>query len=79
MREEDEPLAAYHGRYCDWLRGAWLGLAPAERQSVCEHLTDNDMPEKYSVLLAQAEAAGLKAAPGGASHKWHRLMTFVRA
>lgn len=77
-REEGEPLDAYRQRYCDWLRGAWTGLAPAEREMVCEHLTANDMPEPYSTLRAQAEAAGLAAVPGEARHKWHRLMVFEK-
>lgn len=79
VREEGESLDAYHRRYCEWLRGSWTSLEPVEREQVCEHLTQNDMPEPYSLLRAQAEAAGLAALPGESPHKWHRLMRFARA
>jgi len=77
-REEGQALPDYRAAYCDWIRAAWTGLAPAEREMVCDHLCENDMPEPYSVLAAQARAAGLAPLPGAARHKWHRLMAFEK-
>lgn len=79
VREEDETLDVYHRRYCDWLRGNWNGLTPREREFVCDHLVNNDRPEPFSVLEAQARAAGLAVAAGGARRGWHRLMCFAQA
>lgn len=79
VRDEGQSLSDYYDRYCEWLRNSWTDLEPAEREQVCDHLTHNDMPEPYSVLRAQAEAAGLEALPSQARHKWHRLMRFARA
>ena len=79
VREEDETLPVYYRRYCDWLRRDWTGLDPREREAVCDHIVANDLPEPYSVLETQADAAGLTRAPGGARHGWHRLMCFTRA
>ena len=81
VREEDETLDVYHRRYCDWLRGNWNGLTPREREFVCDHLVNNDRPEPFSVLEAQAQAraAGLTVAAGGARRGWHRLMCFAHA
>jgi SAM-dependent methyltransferase len=78
VREADETLDVYHQRYCDWLRTTWQLLDPAEKDLVCDHIVAFDMPEPYSVLLAQAEAAGLRPASRTARFGWHRLMPFTR-
>ncbi len=78
VREEDETLPVYHRRYTEWLRATWDGLTMAERESVCDHLVANDLPEPFSVLEAQARAAGLASAPGGVTCGWHRLMCFSK-
>ncbi len=76
-REEGESLPAYHRDYCAWLRSSMNALNHEEQDSICDHLVNNDLPEPYSLLAAQAEAAGLKTLPGLAPHKWHRLMLFA--
>jgi SAM-dependent methyltransferase len=76
-REEGEPLADYHQAYCDWLRGAFVGLTSEEMDRMCDHIRENDFPEPYSLLRAQAEAAGLRELPGALPHKHHRLMLFA--
>lgn len=79
VRDENQPLDEYHRRYCDWLRETWTCLEPEERESVCDHLVNNDQPEPFSVLEAQARAAGLEILPGGVQCNWHRLICFERA
>lgn len=76
-REEGESLEDFHRNYCAWLRGAMTGLAPAEQDGVCDHVVNNDFPEPVSLSNAQAEAAGLRAAPGTRPHKWHGLTVFA--
>jgi SAM-dependent methyltransferase len=79
VREEGQNLAAYHAAYCDWLRDSMATLETSEQDAICEHLVNNDLPEPYSLLRAQAEAAGLEMLPVAAPQKWHRLMPFARA
>jgi len=79
VREEGETLDLYHKRYCDGLRTGWTELDATERELLCDHIVKNDLPEPYSVLRAQAEAAGLESGGDSAKHGWHRLMTFSHA
>lgn len=79
VREEGESLADYHSRYCAWLRGSFDELDASEQDAICDHLVNNDLPEPWSILQAQATAAGLETLPVSAPHKWHRLMLFARA
>jgi cyclopropane fatty-acyl-phospholipid synthase-like methyltransferase len=79
VREEDETLAVYHKRYCDWLRSNWSALNRDEKDLVCDHLVNNDLPETCSVLEAQAKAAGLGIALHSARYGWHWLLCFTRA
>ncbi len=76
-RAEGEGLEDYIRDYCRWLRGAFVDLTPEEKDHICEHIANNDAPEPYSLLRAQAEAAGLTALPGAVPHKNHRLMLFA--
>jgi cyclopropane fatty-acyl-phospholipid synthase-like methyltransferase len=76
-REEGQGLAAYHRAYCDWLRETMVSLSREEADQICDHLVNNDLPEPYSLLETQAEAAGLKPLPGALPQKWHRLMLFA--
>jgi SAM-dependent methyltransferase len=76
-REEGQSLPAYHHSYCAWLRDTMVALSREEADQICDHLVNNDLPEPYSLLAAQAEAAGLKPLPGSVPHKWHRLMLFA--
>jgi hypothetical protein len=34
--------------------------------AICDHMVNNDRPEPFSTLLAEAHAAGLEASPDGA-------------
>lgn len=77
VREEDESLPVYHQRYCDRLRSTWAVLDRDEKDRVCEHIVNNDMPEPLSVLEALARSAGLRAGSRSARFGWHRLMTFA--
>jgi SAM-dependent methyltransferase len=77
-REEDETLDAYLQRYCGWLRRDWTGFSAQEFDAICDHIVNNDMPEPYSTLVAQAGAAGLKVAPGGVHYGAHRFVCFAR-
>jgi cyclopropane fatty-acyl-phospholipid synthase-like methyltransferase len=79
VRDENQPLDVYHRRYCEWLRESWTALEPAERESVCDHIVNNDLPDPFSVLEAQAKAAGLAVIAGGVQHNWHRLLCFERS
>jgi SAM-dependent methyltransferase len=79
VREEGQSLEDYYAAYCAWLRKAMAALAPAEKDAICDHLVHNDFPEPYSILLSQAEAAGLRALPPAAPQQWHRLMPFTKA
>lgn len=79
VREEDETLVTYHEHYCHWLRDAWTGLDPSERELLCDHIVANDMPEPYSTLEGLARAAGLRVTTPSARFGWHRLMSFTRA
>jgi SAM-dependent methyltransferase len=77
MREEDETLAVYHGRYTAWLRSEWTQLTPEERDSTCAHLVENDRPEPYSVLQALGREAGFSVSPV-ARFGWHRTVKFTK-
>ncbi|BBU60702.1 hypothetical protein MSC49_06370 [Methylosinus sp. C49] len=76
MREEDETLPLYHAHYVEWLRRDWSELTLEERETTCAHLVENDMPESFSILQAQARAAGLEAAPI-AAFRWHKVARFT--
>ncbi len=79
VRDEDETLPAYLERYTGWIRTTWEGFTPLEHDSIREHILTYDMPEPFSVLEAQARAAGLAAAQGGVACGPHRLMCFTKA
>jgi len=79
VREEEESLDIYHERYCDRLRAGWTDLDATEREILCDHIVVNDLPEPYSTLRAQAEAAGLCPGSPTVRFGWHRLMTFTHA
>jgi SAM-dependent methyltransferase len=78
VREEDESLDDYMRGYCAWVRRDWTGLSAEERDAVCDHLVNNDLPETLSTLLALARAAGLQQTPGGVQYGAHRLVCFAR-
>jgi SAM-dependent methyltransferase len=78
VREEGESLAAYHANYTDWLRTTMVTLDAAEKDAICDHLVNNDLPEPCSVLKAQAVAAGLDLFETAAPQKWHRLLSFIK-
>jgi len=77
IREEDETLPVYHAHYVEWLRRDWSALTPDECESTCAHLVENDKPETFSTLQAQAREAGLEATPV-AAFRWHKLVSFTR-
>ncbi|WP_026608429.1 class I SAM-dependent methyltransferase [Methylocapsa acidiphila] len=77
-REEDESLAVYFQKYCDWLRRDWHGLNVDEKAAICDHLVNNDLPETRATLESQARAAGLDDAHEVARFGWHRLLSFAR-
>lgn len=79
VREEGETLEVYHQRYCEWLRSSWRALNEDEKNLVCDHLVNNDLPDPCSVLDAQAQAAGLGVALRSARYGWHWLLCFRRA
>jgi len=78
-REEDESHDDYMRNYPAWLRETMTSLATEEQDQICDHLTQNDMPETTSKLRAQAESAGLFALEGLVPHRWHRLLLFTPA
>jgi SAM-dependent methyltransferase len=78
VREEDESLPVYLGRYCDWLRGDWSALDAEEKASACDHILNNDRPETFSVLQTLAQAGGLGDAVAVARYGWHRVLCFRR-
>ena len=77
VRADGETLGQFHQNYCDWLRRCWSGLNPSEQQSACAHVMANVLPESEAVLMAQAEAAGLRAAHRTIRHDWHQVLCFV--
>ena len=78
VREEDESLPVYLGRYCDWLRSDWSALDVEEKASACDHILNNDRPETFSVLQILAQAGGLGYAVAVARYGWHRVLCFRR-
>lgn len=78
VREENESLDTYYQHYCGWLRSTWKPLDADERELVCDHLVNNDLPEPLSVLQAQARAAGLGKVRQVARYNWHRVLCFTR-
>lgn len=78
MREEQESLPVYFGRYTSWLRSDWELLTEEEREATCAHLTANDLPETFSTLAALAQSAGLAAEPV-AAFSWHKVARFSPA
>lgn len=78
VREDDEDLPSYYRHYCDWLRGSFLALNEMEKDRICEHILNNDMPETRSILEGQAKAAGLKTFLFSERHGWHWLLAFTR-
>jgi SAM-dependent methyltransferase len=79
VREEDETLDVYHERYCEWLRRSFSALNGDEKDLICDHIVNNDLPEPLSVLQAQARAAGLKIALSGTRFGWHWVLSFASA
>jgi SAM-dependent methyltransferase len=78
VREEDESLPVYLGRYCDWLRSDWDALNAEEKASACDHILNNDRPETFSVLQALAQAGELGDAVTVARYGCHRVLCFRR-
>jgi cyclopropane fatty-acyl-phospholipid synthase-like methyltransferase len=76
VREEDESLPVYLRRYCDWLRSDWGSLSAEEKASACDYILNNDRPETFSELRAQAQAAGLEDAVAVARYGCHRVLCF---
>ncbi|WP_457797864.1 class I SAM-dependent methyltransferase [Methylocystis sp. S23] len=79
VREEGQSLPAYLDAYSDYLRDTMATLEQSERDAIREHIVNFDLPEPRSLLLAQAEAAGLREQDGATPHKWHRLLSFAKA
>ena len=79
VREENQPLDAYHLAYTHWLRATMTGLDGAEHDAICEHIVNNDFPEPLSEVEAMASKAGLRPTSVTTPQIWHRLMAFVRA
>jgi cyclopropane fatty-acyl-phospholipid synthase-like methyltransferase len=79
VREENQPLDAYHLAYTRWLRATMTGLESAEHDAICEHIVHNDFPEPWTEIEAMASAAGLRTVSVAAPQIWHRLMAFVHA
>jgi cyclopropane fatty-acyl-phospholipid synthase-like methyltransferase len=78
IRNEDESLQAYHSHYCDWLRSSWNSLDTHELDLVCDHIVNNDLPEPFSVLQAQALAAGFGKTRQVACYNWHQVLCITR-
>lgn len=79
MREEGQSLPDYLATYTGWLRGAMVTLSESEKDAICDHILNNDLPEMASVLRAQAADAGLSSLPMTSPQKWHCLLPFVHA
>lgn len=79
VREENQPLDAYHLAYTRWLRATMTGLGAPEHDAICEHIVNNDFPEPWTTIETMARAAGLQPASVTAPQIWHRLMVFVHA
>lgn len=79
IRKEDESLQAYHLHYCDWLRSSWTSLDTHEMDLACEHVVNNDLPEPFTVLQAQALAAGFGKTRQVACYNWHQVLCITRA
>lgn len=56
-----------------------VSLSDAEKDAICDHILNNDLPEMASVLRAQAADAGLRALPMVSPQTWHGLLPFVHA
>jgi cyclopropane fatty-acyl-phospholipid synthase-like methyltransferase len=76
-RAEDERPEVHFRDYCAWLRRTMTALSDNEQDGLCDHILNNDFPERLSLLQAQAEAAGLHAQPGVRASKWHGLSVFA--
>lgn len=79
VREEGQGLADYLSTYTGWLRRSMVSLSDAEKDAICDHILNNDLPEMASVLRAQAADAGLRALPMVSPQTWHGLLPFVHA
>jgi hypothetical protein len=77
--EENETLEVYHERYCNWLRSSFNTLNGDEKNLICDHIVNNDLPDSFSVLQAQAQAAGLGVASWSTRFGWHWLLSFTPA
>lgn len=78
VREDDESLPVYLGRYCDQIHRDWSVLDAEEKASICDHIQNNDRPETFAELQALAQAAGLADAAAVARYGWHRVLWFQR-
>jgi len=79
MREEGQSLPDYLSTYTNWLRRSMVTLSDPEKDAICDHILNNDLPELASVLRAQAADAGLRALPMVSPQTWHCLLPFVHA
>lgn len=79
MREEGQSLPDYLSTYMGWLRRSMVTLSDSEKDAICDHILNNDLPEMASVLKAQAADAGLRALPMITPQTWHCLLPFVHA
>lgn len=77
VRAEDETLDVYYERYCGWLRSSFSALDGNEKNLICDHIVNNDLPDPFSVLQTQAQAVGLRVNLHSVRHGWHWLMCFT--
>jgi hypothetical protein len=70
-------LPEYLAMYCRWVHDHWQGLGPLEKDIACQHITDNDLPEMFSILQTLARQAGFIAFQPISKYASHRVVYFT--
>ena len=78
VRAEDESLGVYLDRYCDWLRSNWVGIHSEALEVACEHIYDNDLPDRISDLIDKGRVAGFQKCGMISNYQRHALLSFER-
>lgn len=78
MREDSEDRELYIERYCNWLTAEWTIMSLEQRQSVCKHISTNDLPESLSTLATLGTQAGFQDYCEMNRFNWHHSWYFEK-
>ena len=78
MRDETESRDQYFQHYSTWMESDWTVIAPAGKESIYEHIQNNDFPETVSAIKEISNQAGFSSATEISRFRWHQAWSFEK-